>query len=248
MLFGMNRRKKETYEEPNYWISFSDFAISFLISFILLSSLILAYQYNQKLKTEEMANKLAASIVDIQETYAVRANIAKKLKEVFKDDLNVYVDEVSGTVTLKENVIEFFGDSAKLKSNPAFIDGFFVKYVKALREATSPNGKINYYNEDYIKRIIIEGHINKVNENTTGMELSQARALTVYNRIYPQIKNDYELKTKVQAVGRGYFAPYGNGKNPSANRRVEFHFTLNEEKIAKEQSQAIIEAEKNSKG
>ena len=104
MLFGMNRRKKETYEEPNYWISFSDFAISFLISFILLSSLILAYQYNQKLKTEEMANKLAASIVDIQETYAVRANIAKKLKEVFKDDLNVYVDEVSGTVTLKENV------------------------------------------------------------------------------------------------------------------------------------------------
>ena len=28
MLFGMNRRKKETYEEPNYWISFSDFAIS----------------------------------------------------------------------------------------------------------------------------------------------------------------------------------------------------------------------------
>ena len=80
------------------------------------------------------------------------------------------------------------------------------------------------------------------------MDLSQARALTVYNHIYPHIMYDNDLKEKVQAVGRGHFAPYDKKGNPSANRRVEFHFTLNEEKIAREQSQAIIDAEIAAKG
>ena len=249
MFFG-RRIKKETYqEEPNYWISFTDFAMSFLISFILLSSLILAYQYSQKLKAEERLEELTNTIVSIQENYAVRSNIAKKLQETFKDDSRVSVEPATGVVRLKENVIEFYGDSAQLKSDPLFIDQFFSKYIDALKHSVSPNKEINYYDDDYIKRIIIEGHINKVDENSTGMDLSQDRALTVYNRIYPQIKNDVELKEKVQAVGRGHFVPYNkSGSNPSANRRVEFHFTLNEEKIAKEQSQAIIDAENAFKG
>lgn len=241
MFFGMLRRKEEQYEEPNYWISFTDFALSFLISFILLSSLMLAHQYKQKLALEK-------SIVKIQENYAVRANIAKNLKEIFKNDSSVIVDEVSGTITLRENAIEFFADSASLKSNSSYIDQFFKKYIVALKSSVSPDGTINYYDDDYIKRIIIEGHVNKTNEYSTGMNLSQDRALTVYNQIYSQIKNDQLLKEKVQAVGRGHFVPYGDGKIASANRRVEFHFTLNEEKIAKEQSLAMIDAQSLSKG
>lgn len=236
MFFGMLRRKEDQYEEPNYWISFTDFALSFLISFILLSSLMLAHQHQQKVQLEE-------SIKGIQENYSVRTNIAKKLKETFKNDSSVTVDEVSGTITLRENAIEFYPDSAILKSDPSYIDKFFKKYIDALKSALSPNETINYYNEDYVKRIIIEGHVNKVNEYITGMELSQYRALTVYNQIYKQIQTDNELKTKVQSVGRGHFVPYGDGSNASANRRVEFHFTLNEEKIVEKQSQAIIDAQ-----
>ena len=241
MFFGMLRRKEEQYDEPNYWISFTDFALSFLISFILLSSLMLAHQYKQKIALEK-------SIAEIQENYSVRANIGKKLKDTFKNDSSVTVDEITGTITLRENAIEFYADSSNLKSNSSYIDQFFRKYVTALKNSFSPDGSINYYEEDYIKRIIIEGHVNKTNEYTTGMDLSQDRALTVYNQVYPQIKNDNLLKVKVQAVGRGHFVPYGDGKNASANRRVEFHFTLNEEKIVKEQSQAIIDAQSLSKG
>lgn len=248
MFFGMRKRNKEQHEEPNYWISFTDFALSFLISFILLSSLMLAYQYKEKQKAEEIANNLASSIGQIQENYAVRAHIGKKLKETFQGDNSVFVDPTSGFVRLSENAIEFYPDSAALKSSPYYIDQFFMKYISAIKNAVSPDGKINYYRDDYVQRIIIEGHINKVNEYVTGMDLSQARALTVYNHIYPHIMYDNELKEKVQAVGRGHFAPYDKNGNPSANRRVEFHFTLNEEKIAREQSQAIIDAEIAAKG
>ena len=242
MFFGMNRRKEEQYEEPNYWISFTDFALSFLISFILLSALMLADQYKQKIKLEK-------SMEIIQENYAVRINIAKVLEEEFKNDDSVDVDSSSGKMTLTENAIEFYPGNPTLKSNPEYIDNIFSKYINALQRATSPNGEINYYEEDYVQRIIIEGHVHKTNEQTTtGMGLSQDRALTVYNRIYPQIRNDDKLKEKVQAVGRGHFFPYPNGTSASANRRVEFHFTLNEEKIVKEQAQAIKEAQLSSKG
>lgn len=246
MFFGMNRRKEAQHDEPNYWISFSDFAFSFLISFILLSSLMLAYQYQQKLNSEKINETLKENMNSITENYAVRTNIAKKLKEAFANDPSVYVNEDSGTITLTKNAIEFYGDSATLKSNASYIDNFFYTYINALKSALSPDGNINYYNEDYIKRIIIEGHVNKVSENSTGMQLSQDRALTVYNQIYPQIRYDNKLKEKVQAVGRGHFIPYGDGTNDSANRRVEFHFTLNEEKIATEQSNAIANAQEES--
>jgi outer membrane protein OmpA-like peptidoglycan-associated protein len=240
MFFGMNRRKEEQYEEPNYWISFTDFALSFLISFILLSALMLADQYKQKIKLEK-------SMEIIQENYAVRINIAKVLEEEFKNDDSVFVDPSSGVMRLKENAIEFYPDKSTLKSNPEYIDNIFSKYINALQRATSPNGEINYYEEDYVQRIIIEGHVHETNaQTTTGMGLSQDRALTVYNQIYPQIRYDNKLKEKVQAVGRGHFIPYGDGTNDSANRRVEFHFTLNEEKIATEQSNAIANAQEES--
>ena len=118
MFFGMRKRNKEQHEEPNYWISFTDFALSFLISFILLSSLMLAYQYKEKQKAEEIANNLASSIGLIQENYAVRAHIGKKLKETFQGDNSVFVDPTSGFVRLSENAIEFYPDSAALKSSP----------------------------------------------------------------------------------------------------------------------------------
>lgn len=237
MFFGMLRKKEEQYEDANYWISFTDFALSFLISFLLLSSLLLAHQYQQKIKLEN-------SMREIQENYAVRANIAKKLKEAFSNDSSVNVDEISGTITLKENAIEFYPDLPILKSDPEYIDRFFSKYIRALKSTYSPDGSINYYDEGYIKRIIIEGHVNRVSEYGTYMELSQNRALTVYNRIYNQIQTDNALKERVQAVGRGHFVPYGDGSNASANRRVEFHFTLNEEKIVEN----VIGAQTETKG
>lgn len=247
MFFGKRIKKQEQDEEPNYWMSFSDFAFNFLISFILLTSLILADQYKKNAEIENAKQELEQKYEEIKEDYAVRKHIAEALSKEFKNDKSVTVDPTTGTITLSENAIEFHPDSAKLKSNPQYIDNFFKRYLHALKKATSPNrtnGSINYYTNDYINRIIIEGHVNKVNPNSTGMELSQERALTVYNQIYPQIKNDLKLKKKVQAVGRGHFIEYGDGKSASANRRVEFHFTLNEEKIVQEQQDAIINAQK----
>lgn len=244
MFFRRKIQHEEPNEEPNYWMSFSDFAFNFLISFILLTSLILADQYKKNAEIESAKQELEEKYENIKEDYAVRKHIAEALEKEFKNDKkNVKVDPKTGKITLRENAIEFYPDSSKLKSNAQFIDNFFARYLKALQNATSPNGRINYYEDEYISRIIIEGHVNKVNPNSTGMELSQDRALTVYNRIYPQIKNSTELKEIVQAVGRGHFQEYEGGNSASANRRVEFHFTLNEEKIVKEQQEAIMNAQ-----
>lgn len=246
MFFRRKIQHEEPNEEPNYWMSFSDFAFNFLISFILLTSLILADQYKKNAEIESAKQELEEKYENIKEDYAVRKHIAEALEKEFKNDKNVKVDTKTGTITLRENAIEFYPDSSKLKSNAQFIDNFFARYLKALQNANSPKretGSINYYKNNYISRIIIEGHVNKVNPNSTGMELSQDRALTVYNRIYPQIKNSTELKKMVQAVGRGHFQEYDGGNSASANRRVEFHFTLNEEKIVKEQQEAIMNAQ-----
>lgn len=246
MFFRRKIQHEEPNEEPNYWMSFSDFAFNFLISFILLTSLILADQYKKNAEIESAKQELEEKYENIKEDYAVRKHIAEALYKEFQGDKSVTVNRTTGTITLSENAIEFYPDSPKLKSNAQYIDNFFKRYIKALQSANSPkreSGSINYYKNDYINRIIIEGHVNKVNPNSTGMELSQERALTVYNRIYPQIKDNTKLKKKVQAVGRGHFVQYGDGNSASANRRVEFHFTLNEEKIVKEQQEAIMNAQ-----
>lgn len=229
MFFGSRRQREESIEEPNYWISFSDFAFSFLISFILLTTLIIIDQQNKNAEAN-------STILKIKENYAVRNYIAIELDKTFKNNPNIDVNPETGNITILNQAILFKQKDSILLSNPEFIKDFFEKYINALKNAKSPDGQINYYDK-YIDRIIIEGHVH--GDSTTDprdwMKLSQDRARTVYNILYPQIQKDTDdLIAKVHTAGRSNLIEYKNAKVPDDNRRVEFHFTLNEELIAQE--------------
>ena len=239
MFYKTRRQHKENNEEPNYWISFSDFAFSFLISFILLTSLMLAEQYKQKEEADKYADEIKNSFSEIQENYAVRNYIAKELKKEFANNKKVEVDENTGRITLLNKAILFKEGDDILLSDPKFIEDFFEDYIRVLKNTKSPDKTITYY-DNYIEGIIIEGHVHaESTDNQRWMELSQDRARKVYNIIYPQIKNDTKLKEKVQTVGRGSLIKYIYAKDNNDNRRVEFHFILNEEKIAEELADKI---------
>jgi len=107
MFFVNKRKRQEKNDLPNYWMSFTDFALSLLISFILLSTLLLVREYQ---KQEILNNKLDK----ITSNFDVRVNIANSLKEEFKNELESgKIESISdaGAITLGERVVEFKADS-----------------------------------------------------------------------------------------------------------------------------------------
>lgn len=215
MLF---KKKKVRNEEAdaNYWISFTDLMTTLLI-------MVLLFSITQIVATDRRNQELEEAISEI----SVRTDIAKALTNEFENVDGLYVDELTGVITLSEEALLFEGGKSTLTNNSKmFLDWFFPRYSKVLM------------NEEYsmfVKSIEIEGHtaIYADLDHLGRVQLSLNRATSVYQYVYNNVSNSQDdfdqLLHKLTPVGRAGL-DLRNPDNPEdpVNRRVEIHFAVDD--------------------
>lgn len=224
------KRSSEDNDNPNFYMSFTDFALTLLITFILLSTFVIVNLNQENDRFQKVLDKGF-------ESFKVREIIAENLIEEFKDFPGVTIDKYTGKVTLDSNKTEFYPEQSILvneQSTYNFINAFFPRYLKAIKKDST------YY--EYVKSITIEGHTARSGDELRRMQLSLERAFTIYSYIYYNrynygIVDDFN---KIQAVGRGSYELKDTANPEGANnRRVEFSFTLDEDKIMNAYKESI---------
>lgn len=210
------KKTKPVEGDANYWISFTDLMTTLLI-------MVLLFSITQIVSTDKRNQELEEAITEI----SVRTDIAKALAIEFENVDGLFVDELTGVITLSEEALLFEGGQSILTNDSkAFLDWFFPRYSKVLM------------NEEYsmfVKSIEIEGHtaIFSDLDHIGRIQLSLNRATAVYRYVYdilPQSNlEEGSLLHKLTPIGRAGL-DLRNPDNPEdpVNRRVEIHFAVDD--------------------
>lgn len=230
------RKMRKNNDDPNFWISISDLMAGILIIFILLFILKMLDYQGEIDKKKEVTQELEETKQKVIELSSTRLKIITLLKDEFeKQNLDIAIDENTGAIKLKENIL-FDSSKSELKSTGKdFLQKFMPIYFKILLE-----------NKDIRKElgeIIIEGHTDDVSKYIYNLQLSQDRALNVVKYL---MSNEFDYKNReilikyITANGKSFSdLIYKDGNvDRDGSRRVEFKFKLKEEetllKIKKE--------------
>ncbi len=223
----MKKRGKKLHDP---WVAYADLMSALLLVFaLLLTFVIMDYK-------EAMADKEQ----QIKEITSTKENIILALSEAFKkSNVAVDIDKATGAIRLPGNVL-FDKNSTEISDDgKTFLKSFIPKYVGILLQPKF---------RDSVSNIIIEGHTDKNGTYLYNMELSQARAYSVFQYIYsddfPKFTEEEVLKKYVTANGRSFSVPLtgANGKyDENRSRRVEFLFRLKEDEAIKEIGKLVKE-------
>ncbi len=268
----MARRQKVDEEEHNYWMSYSDMMAALFLVFILIITFTLV---QSKLQADKDKQEVERKNKDLQEAkdksdekeeqlkkiIGVKAEIIKELQERFeKKNIEIKVDDKTGAIELKSNILFDVNRSELKPEGKKFIKSFLPEYVDGLLE-----------HEDKITEIIIEGHtdddapkhLSKDDAYLYNLKLSQNRAFSVVqycidpkSKIFKDKKKRDKLQEILTSNGKSYSElkykkdSQGNvildkkGKkivDKTGSRRVEIQFRIGDDEMIAEMKKVIEE-------
>ncbi|WP_261303989.1 OmpA family protein [Paenibacillus andongensis] len=239
-------------EKESFWVSYTDLMSALLIIFALVLMVMMfdtqtAYEEAKSaiddkaevMKQKEDAIKEKDKL--IEEVLGVKSKIILELVKAFKDsELNLQVDQQTGTIRFSGGV--FFGtdSSAVSDTGKAYLEKFIPQYIGILMSDQF---------RGQVAQIIVEGHTDTDGTYLYNLKLSQDRALSVVQQIFapsfPNFKYKDELKQVITANGRSFAVPiYKQDGTVDADksRRVEFKFRLKDEQLL-DKLQGLMQAD-----
>lgn len=176
----------------------------------------------------------------LDDLVGVRKRIIASLADALtRANIAAAVDENTGAITLEASILFTSGEFDLTPQGKKVIDKFLPVYLNVL---------LSDEYRDNVSEIIIEGHTDSVGSYLSNLQLSQNRALAVASYI---LSNEYTsvgystkqyLSTIITANGRSESQLiYGaNGReDPSASRRVEFKFRLQDEEMIRQMAELL---------
>lgn len=211
--------KKDSGEEHNFWMSYTDLMSGFLIVFIVVSAVLFNYVSEKTKELDEAALKYNQALTELKKSKAkvdsLNQNDMKNLIAEYEDlagikgDINVVVNKLKGSIALYPiNNKKLFneGEAKPLDALKKFLNeygkGIIAKTMKLKQKY--PNIELR-----------IEGHTNPVGESgqeyggdesfVYNMRLSSQRANSIYSYLY----NEVALNEQEKAFLRNYAISVG---------------------------------------
>lgn len=224
---------KNSSEEHNFWMSYTDLMSAFLIVFIILSAILYNY-YNEKVREAEEAQVQAQiqeeryiNLIDSIRNELVDANahikemeekdlknLIQQFDEVFPydDEVSYRIDTVRGSIILtnRNPQLDLFAQSNRVIMRPELAN-----YLKKIgKRLVTKSMEISAIRGDRGIEVRIEGHTDPTWDYQRGtdygyiknLQLSSARANAVYTYIFEncELSADQKLFAKKNMISIGY--------------------------------------------
>ncbi len=199
-----------------------------------------ALMLQQQAALEEQETLMAAQQKKLEQIIGVKADLIAALKSEFdQHDLNVIIDESTGSIALDSNVLFGYNESELTEEGIAMLGEVLPIYCKVLMA--------NQY-QDYLAELSIDGYTDTKGDYLYNLQLSQSRALAVADYLFADAgkflsaEELNNLKQKLTSNGHSMSNPVykENGEiDMDASRRVEVRFRLKDEEMINEMKQIL---------
>lgn len=176
--------------------------------------------------------KLTAQQQEIEDVIGVKRDIVESLSKEFQGtDLDIAIDEKTGSIQLDSSILFALNDSNLAGEGRDVLSEFLPKYFSVVLSD-------DYI--DYISEIIIEGHTDTTGGYMYNMALSEARAEAVASYCLSDDQTLFDdetletVRSLVTVSGKSFSEPIYNDDgtvNADASRRVEIKFRLSDEEM-----------------
>ena len=178
----------------------------------------------------------------IEQIIGVKADLIAALKKQFDEhNLNVVIDEATGSIALDSNVLFSYNESELTDEGIQMLGEVLPLYCKVLMESQY---------QDYLAELSIDGYTDTSGDYLYNLQLSQARALAVADYLFANADSYLtadelsSLKEKLTSNGHSMSNPvYTDGEvDMDASRRVEVRFRLKDEEMINELKDILDES------
>ena len=178
----------------------------------------------------------------IEQIIGVKADLIAALKKQFDEhNLNVVIDEATGSIALDSNVLFSYNESELTDEGIQMLGEVLPLYCKVLMEPQY---------QDYLAELSIDGYTDTSGDYLYNLQLSQARALAVTDYLFANADSYLtadelsSLKEKLTSNGHSMSNPvYTDGEvDMDASRRVEVRFRLKDEEMINELKDILDES------
>ena len=197
---------------------------------------------SQQAALEEQETLMAEQQKKIEQIIGVKADLIAALKKQFDEhNLNVVIDEATGSIALDSNVLFGYNESELTDEGIQMLGEVLPLYCKVLMEPQY---------QDYLAELSIDGYTDTSGDYLYNLQLSQARALAVADYLFANADSYLtadelsSLKEKLTSNGHSMSNPvYTNGEvDMDASRRVEVRFRLKDEEMINELKDILDES------
>jgi chemotaxis protein MotB len=220
------------------WESYSDLMAVMLMVFALVLSAIMLVSAEESRKSEDRQAELDRIGAVAEARMGVRLKIVDALRGAL-EDYDVEVDTSTGAIRIGAAVLFAQGDATVTPGGQDVLRDVMAAYTDIF---------LNSEFEQYLSRIIIEGHTNSDGRHGDvylyNLDLSQRRAQNVMRHIveiYRGTLFEEALKKYMVASGRSMMdLQLRNGvEDKEASRRIELKFSLKDEEMVDELQQML---------
>ena len=201
-----------------------------------------ALMQSQQAALEEQETLMAEQQKKIEQIIGVKADLIAALKKQFDEhNLNVVIDEATGSIALDSNVLFSYNESELTDEGIQMLGEVLPLYCKVLMEPQY---------QDYLAELSIDGYTDTSGDYLYNLQLSQARALAVADYLFANADSYLtadelsSLKEKLTSNGHSMSNPvYTDGEvDMDASRRVEVRFRLKDEEMINELKDILDES------
>ena len=197
---------------------------------------------SQQKELDEKNALMAEQQKKIEQIIGVKADLIAALKKQFDEhNLNVVIDEATGSIALDSNVLFSYNESELTDEGIQMLGEVLPLYCKVLMESQY---------QDYLAELSIDGYTDTSGDYLYNLQLSQARALAVADYLFANADSYLtadelsSLKEKLTSNGHSMSNPvYTDGEvDMDASRRVEVRFRLKDEEMINELKDILDES------
>lgn len=194
----------------------------------------------QQAALDEQEQLMIAQQQKLEQIIGVKADLISDLKQQFDaSNLNVVIDEASGSIALDSNVLFGYNENELTDEGNDMLGELLPVYCKVLMTPEY---------QDYLAEISIDGYTDTDGDYFYNLQLSQERALAVANYLF-SIADSFltedemtNLRSKLTATGHSWSNPVYTADGSidmDASRRVELKFSLKDEEMINEMKQIL---------
>jgi outer membrane protein OmpA-like peptidoglycan-associated protein len=211
------------------WESYSDLMAVMLMVFALVLSAIMLVSAQETQRSEVRRIELDGLRQEAANRMGVRAEIIEALRTSLAE-YEVKVDSSTGAIRIGASVLFAQDEATVTDSGKVVLGDVMGVYTHVFFDSKF---------EQYLSRIIVEGHTNSDGEYLYNLELSQKRAQNVMRHIvsiYDSTPWENPLKRYMVASGRSEMDVLKRDgiEDKDASRRIEFKFSLKDEEMIEE--------------
>ncbi len=218
---------RDSFKEPDYWISMSDMMSGLLLMFILFLTLVLL-DYRTVLDTKQ---------TELDQLLGIRSGIVQALRQEFgQEGIDLEVDPQTGAIRFRGGVF-FEHDKTEITSaGKEYLLDFIPRYMGIILSSEF---------KPYISQVIVEGHTDDTGTYLYNLDLSQRRAYAVVEYVLGEEFLGFPEREAMQRVitanGRSFSQPLEvNGViDWDGSRRVEFKFRLKDDEMIQQVKELV---------